>query len=128
MAMQVSWLGSENAIAEIAERSLRKRPVHSSAKCIASHMLPPLPHDRSCPPALTVAAAVRANRRTFSRQVASPRKAERTLEASSNAARTGSFGFMVSIVAGGTPCHNHSTGAESEHRLCSPRSLDRKHA
>src|SRR6267142_3191907 len=112
--MQVIWLAPENAIAGTAERSRRKRPVHSSAKCIASHMLPPLPHDRSCPPALSVLEADCAKRRTFSRQVESARKAARTLEASSNDARTGSFGFMDSIVAGGTACHNHSTGAKGD--------------
>src|SRR5260221_10825300 len=129
--MQVSWLASEKASAATAERSRRKRPVHSSAKCIASHMLPPLPHDRSCPPALTVFAADRANRRTFSRQVASPRKAERTLAASSNDARTGAFGFMVSIVAGGGAGGKQfpsgpPKSAEGEGGNCASRPVPRK--
>src|SRR5262245_314313 len=88
--MQESWLGSENAIAGTAARSLRKRPVHSSAKCIASHMLPPLPHDMRRPPSSSVRDASFTKRRTFSTHASSARKAASTCPASSKAARTGS--------------------------------------
>ena len=49
--MPVSWLGSEKAMAGSAPRFPRKRPVHSSAKCMASHIEPPFPQDMSLLPA-----------------------------------------------------------------------------
>src|SRR5688572_1727788 len=96
--MQVSWEGSEKASAGRAARSRRKRPVHSSAKCMASHMLPPLPQERSFLPERSAAAASTTKRRTPARHCGSSRKARRVAAASSKLARTGSGSAIAGIL------------------------------
>src|SRR6056297_232745 len=99
--MQVSWLGSENAIAGRALRLPRKRPVHSSAKCIASHIEPPLPHAMSLPPESRAPLQSAANRATASRFAGSARKASRVERAASKDARIASVWIPFVDIGGG---------------------------